>query len=220
MPPGKKKSERPNTLGVGALPASISVRLSRVGELFSADIAIDLGGSNTIAYTKGKGVILNEPAIVALRMRRGYREVLAVGEKVETMLRQKRRDIEVIRPMRAGVIVDFEVAEAMISYFITRVSDRHSLSHPKVVVCVPRGMTAVEYRAIEGAATSAGASKARLIEAPMVAAIAALPVAEFNSLLEAGLGEDMPEVRARNSPSAKTRRKRRAGKLESRKSGS
>src|SRR6266851_1944973 len=145
--------------------------LSRVIGLFSADMGIDLGTANTLVYVKGRGIVLNEPSVVALTTQSGKRQVLAVGEEAKMMLGRTPGNIQAIRPLRDGVIADFEVAEAMIKHFISKVHNRRSFAHPQIVVCVPSGSTAVERRAIQESAESAGARTVWLIEEPMAAAI-------------------------------------------------
>ena len=126
--------------------------LSRVIGLFSADMGIDLGTANTLVYVKGRGIVLNEPSVVALTTQSGKRQVLAVGEEAKMMLGRTPGNIQAIRPLRDGVIADFEVAEAMIKHFISKVHNRRSFAHPQIVVCVPSGSTAVERRAIQESA--------------------------------------------------------------------
>src|SRR3979409_1434666 len=147
--------------------------LSRVIGLFSADVGIALGQANTLVYVKGRGIVLNEPSVVALTTHSGKRQVLAVGEEAKMMLGRTPGNIQAIRPLRDGVIADFEVAEAMIKHFISKVHNRRSFAHPQIVVCVPSGSTAVERRAIQESAVSAGARKVWLIEKPMAAPIGA-----------------------------------------------
>src|SRR5271156_1743730 len=152
------------------------------GNLFgflSSDIAIDLGTANTLVYVKGRGIILNEPSVVAITTNRGKAQVLAVGDEAKLMLGRTPGNIQAIRPLRDGVIADFEVAEEMIKHFIRKVHNRRSFASPQVIICVPWGPTAVERRAIKEAAESAGARRVFLIEEPMAAAIGAgLPVTE------------------------------------------
>ena len=146
---------------------------------FSQDIAIDLGTANTLIYVKGKGIVLNEPSVVALSNEKkdSKPKVLAVGHEAKTMLGRTPGNIIAIRPMRDGVIADFDVAEEMIKHFIKKVNN--SILSPQVVVCVPSGATAVERRAIQESAEAAGARRVYLIEEPMAAAIGAnLPVTE------------------------------------------
>jgi rod shape-determining protein MreB len=165
--------------------------LSRVIGLFSADMGIDLGTANTLVYVKGRGIVLNEPSVVALTTQSGKRQVLAVGEEAKMMLGRTPGNIQAIRPLRDGVIADFEVAEAMIKHFISKVHNRRSFAHPQIVVCVPSGSTAVERRAIQESAESAGARKVWLIEEPMAAAIGVgLPVQDpaGNMIIDIGGG--------------------------------
>ena len=127
------------------------------GGLFSTDIAIDLGTANTLIYVKGKGIILNEPSVVAYHVKDGKKQVLAVGEDAKLMLGRTPGSIEAIRPMREGVIADFDSAEEMIKHFIKKVFRRTTFSKPKIIVCVPHGATPVEKRAIRQSVLSAGA---------------------------------------------------------------
>ena len=145
----------------------------------SADMAIDLGTANTLVYVKGRGIVLDEPSIVAITESRGKKRVLAVGNEAKLMLGRTPGNIQVIRPLRDGVIADFEDAEEMIKEFIRKVHNRRGFHSPQIVVCVPSGSTAVERRAIQESAESAGARRVWLIEEPMAAAIGAgLPVTE------------------------------------------
>ena len=141
--------------------------------VFSSDMAIDLGTANTLVYVKGKGVILSEPSVVAYQVKDGVKKVLAVGEDAKLMLGRTPGSIEAIRPMRDGVIADFDVAEEMIKHFIRKVHKRSTLSKPKIIVCVPHGATPVEKRAIRQSVLSAGARRAGLIAEPIAAAIGA-----------------------------------------------
>ncbi len=169
--------------------------LSRLIGLFSADMGIDLGTANTLVYVKGRGIVLNEPSVVALTTQSGKRQVLAVGEEAKMMLGRTPGNIQAIRPLRDGVIADFEVAEAMIKHFISKVHNRRSFAHPQIVVCVPSGSTAVERRAIQESAESAGARKVWLIEEPMAAAIGAgLPVTEPTGSMVVDIGGGTTEV--------------------------
>jgi rod shape-determining protein MreB len=150
---------------------------SRLVGMLSADMAIDLGTANTLVYVKGRGIVLNEPSVVAIEEERGRKRVRAVGDEAKMMLGRTPGNISAIRPLRDGVIADFEVAEEMIKHFIRKVHNRRSFAKPQVIVCVPSGSTAVERRAIQESAQSAGARKVYLIEEPMAAAIGAdLPV--------------------------------------------
>ncbi len=152
---------------------------SKLTGLFSADMAIDLGTANTLVYVKGQGIVLNEPSVVAIATWKGKQQVLSVGEEAKQMLGRTPGNIEAIRPLRDGVIADFEVAEEMIKHFIRKVHNRRSFANPQVIVCVPSGSTPVERRAIRESAESAGARRVYLVEEPMAAAIGALlPVTE------------------------------------------
>ncbi len=161
----------------------------------SADMAIDLGTANTLVYVKGRGIVLNEPSVVAIAEVRGKKQVLAVGEEAKQMLGRTPGNIRAIRPLRDGVIADFEVAEEMIKYFIRKVHNRRSFASPLVIVCVPSGSTAVERRAIQESAESAGARRVFLIEEPMAAAIGAgLPVTEPTGSMVVDIGGGTTEV--------------------------
>ncbi len=168
------------------------------GNLFgflSSDIAIDLGTANTLVYVKGRGIILNEPSVVAITTHRGKAQVLAVGDEAKLMLGRTPGNIQAIRPLRDGVIADFEVAEEMIKHFIRKVHNRRSFASPQVIICVPSGSTAVERRAIKEAAESAGARRVFLIEEPMAAAIGAgLPVTEPTGSMVVDIGGGTTEV--------------------------
>src|SRR2546428_6733443 len=118
--------------------------------LRSADMAIDLGTANTLVYVKGRGIVLNEPSVVAIASVKGKRQVLAVGEEAKLMLGRTPGNIQAIRPLRDGVIADFEVAEEMIKHIIRKVHNRRSFASPQIIVCVPSGSTPVERRAVHG----------------------------------------------------------------------
>ena len=161
----------------------------------SADMAIDLGTANTLVYVKGKGSVLNEPSVVAIEEYRGKKQVLAVGNEAKQMLGRTPGNIHAIRPLRDGVIADFEIAEEMIKYFIRKVHNRRTFASPMVIVCVPSGSTAVERRAIQESAEAAGARKVWLIEEPMAAAIGAdLPVTEPTGSMVVDIGGGTTEV--------------------------
>ncbi len=167
----------------------------RFMSLFSSDMAIDLGTANTLVYVRGKGIVLNEPSVVAIEENRGKKQVLAVGNEAKQMLGRTPGNIQAIRPLRDGVIADFEIAEEMIKYFIRKVHNRRSFVSPMVIVCVPSGSTAVERRAIQESAEAAGALKVRLIEEPMAAAIGAdLPVTEPTGSMVVDIGGGTTEV--------------------------
>ncbi|NHO32177.1 rod shape-determining protein [Acetobacter fallax] len=168
---------------------------SRLLGLMSADMAIDLGTANTLVYVKGRGIVLNEPSVVAIAETRGKKQVLAVGEEAKQMVGRTPGNITAIRPMRDGVIADFEVAEEMIKHFIRRVHNRRAFASPQVIICVPSGSTAVERRAIQESAESAGARRVFLIEEPMAAAIGAgLPVTEPSGSMIVDIGGGTTEV--------------------------
>jgi rod shape-determining protein MreB and related proteins len=168
---------------------------SRLFGLFSADLAIDLGTANTLVYVKGRGIVLDEPSVVALATRNGRRQVLAVGEEAKQMVGRTPGNIEAVRPLRDGVIADFEVAEEMIKHFIKRVHPRRAFASPRVLICVPSGSTTVEKRAIQESAEAAGARRVFLIEEPMAAAIGAgLPVTEATGSMIVDVGGGTTEV--------------------------
>ncbi|GEO82674.1 rod shape-determining protein [Pararhodospirillum oryzae] len=163
--------------------------------LLSADMAIDLGTANTLVYVKGRGIVLNEPSVVAIADIKGKKQVLAVGDEAKQMLGRTPGNIQAIRPLRDGVIADFEVAEEMIKHFIRKVHNRRSFASPMVVICVPSGSTAVERRAIQESAEAAGARRVFLIEEPMAAAIGAgLPVTEPTGSMVVDIGGGTTEV--------------------------
>ena len=161
----------------------------------SADMAIDLGTANTLVYVRDQGIVLNEPSVVAISMAGGKKQVLAVGNEAKQMLGRTPGNIIATRPLRDGVIADFEVTEAMIKHFIRKVHNRRSFVSPKMMICVPSGSTAVEQRAIQESAESAGASQVELIEEPMAAAIGAgLPVTEPSGSMVVDIGGGTTEV--------------------------
>ena len=162
---------------------------------FSKDMAIDLGTANTLVYVKGEGVVLNEPSVVATVENQGRTQVLAVGNEAKQMLGRTPGKIQAIRPMKDGVIADFEVAEQMIKSFIKKVHSGRTLSNPQIVICVPTGATNVERRAIRESADAAGARRVFLIEEPVAAAIGAgLPVAEPTGSMIVDIGGGTTEV--------------------------
>lgn len=163
--------------------------------ILSSDMAIDLGTANTLVYVKGRGIVLNEPSVVAIMSKGGKRKVYAVGNEAKQMLGRTPGDIEAIRPMRDGVIADFDLAEEMIKHFIRKVHNRRSFANPMIIVCVPSGSTAVEKRAIQESALSAGARRVYLIEEPMAAAIGAgMPVTEPTGSMVVDIGGGTTEV--------------------------
>lgn len=164
--------------------------------LFSSDLAIDLGTANTLVYMKGKGIVAAEPSVVAVqRDARGIKRVVAVGKEAKEMLGRTAGSIEAIRPMKDGVIADFEVTEAMLRYFIRKAHNRKSLIRPRVIVCIPFGVTEVEKRAVRESAESAGAREVYLIEEPMAAAVGAgLPITEPSGNMVVDVGGGTTEV--------------------------
>ena len=168
---------------------------SRLMGLLSNDMAIDLGTANTLVYVKGRGIVLNESSVVAIAQIKGRKQVLAVGDEARMMLGRTPGNIQAIRPLRDGVIADFEVAEEMIKHFIRKVHNRRFGASPQVIICVPSGSTAVERRAIKEAAEAAGARRVFLIEEPMAAAIGAgLPVTEPTGSMVVDIGGGTTEV--------------------------
>lgn len=164
----------------------------KAAEYFSNDIAIDLGTANTLVYVKGKGIILDEPSVVAVQ--KNYRgmanRVLAVGKEAKEMLGRTPGSIVAIRPIKDGVIADFEVTQSMLKYFIARsMGEKKSFIRPRIIICVPYGITQVEKRAVKEAAQSAGAREVYLIEEPMAAAIGAgLPITEPSGNMVVDIG--------------------------------
>jgi len=168
--------------------------LSKLLGLISSDMAIDLGTANTLVYVKGRGIVLNEPSVVAMKMEDGRPYPLAVGEDAKMMLGRTPANIQAIRPLRDGVIADFHVAEHMIKHFIQKVHNR-SFASPQVIVCVPSGSTPVERKAIQESAEQAGARKVFLIDEPMAAAIGAgLPVTDAQGSMVVDIGGGTTEV--------------------------
>ena len=158
-------------------------------------MAIDLGTANTLVYVKSRGIILNEPSVVAFHMRDGKKQVLAVGEDAKLMLGRTPGSIQAIRPMRDGVIADFDVAEEMIKHFIKKVHKRGIFARPKIIVCVPHGATPVEKRAIRESVLSAGARQAGLIAEPIAAAIGAgMPITDPTGSMVVDIGGGTTEV--------------------------
>jgi rod shape-determining protein MreB len=170
--------------------------IDAVKTLFSTDLAIDLGTANTLVYIKGKGVVSNEPSVVAVyRDPRGNQKILAIGEEAKDMLGRTPGNIVPIRPMKDGVIADFEVTEQMLRHFIFKAHNRKTFVRPRVVVCVPSGITPVERRAVKESAESAGAREVYLIEEPMAAAIGAgLPITEASGNMIVDIGGGTTEV--------------------------
>jgi rod shape-determining protein MreB len=168
---------------------------NKVFGLLSADIGIDLGTANTLVSVKGRGIVLNEPSVVAVTTVKGRKQVLAVGNLAKQMLGRTPGKIEAIRPLRDGVIADFEAAEQMIRHFILKVHNRRGFAGPQIIICVPSGSTAVERRAIRDAAECAGARRVFLIDEPVAAAIGAgLPATEATASMVVDIGAGTTEV--------------------------
>ncbi|NOZ86197.1 MAG: rod shape-determining protein [Deltaproteobacteria bacterium] len=165
-------------------------------KIFSDDLAIDLGTANTLVYVKGKGIVANEPSVVAVQKDlMGIKKVLAVGQEAKEMLGRTPGSIVAIRPMKDGVIADFEICEAMLRYFIHRAHNRKTLVRPRIIICVPSGITEVERRAVKESAESAGAREVFLIEEPMAAAIGSgLPITEPTGNMVVDIGGGTTEV--------------------------
>lgn len=163
---------------------------------FSSDMAIDLGTANTLVLVKGQGIVINEPSVVAIQYdKHGRDRVLAVGQEAKDMVGKTPGNIKAIRPMKDGVIADFEITEKMIRYFIEKAHNRKSFFSPRVIICVPYGLTQVERRAVKEAAENAGARYVYLIEEPMAAAIGGgLPVKEPNGNLVVDIGGGTTEI--------------------------
>ena len=169
--------------------------LQKLLGMMSSDMAIDLGTANTLVYVSGKGIVLNEPSVVAVTTIQGRKQVLAVGEDAKRMLGRTPGNITAIRPLKDGVIADFEIAEEMIKHFIRKVHRGQFASAPQVVICVPYGATAVERRAIQESAEAAGARNVFLVEEPMAAAIGAnLPILEPTGSMVVDIGGGTTEI--------------------------
>jgi rod shape-determining protein MreB len=163
---------------------------------FSSDMSIDLGTANTLVLVKGRGIIINEPSVVAVqRDKFGRQKILAVGHEAKEMVGKTPGDIEAIRPMRDGVIADFDMTEKMIRYFIEKAHKRKSFLRPRIIICVPYGLTQVERKAVRESAMSAGAREVFLIEEPMAAAIGAgLPIRDPQGSLVVDIGGGTTEI--------------------------
>jgi rod shape-determining protein MreB len=164
-------------------------------ELWSQDMAIDLGTANTLVVLKGRGVVLNEPSVVAIINEMGKKTVLAVGDEAKTMLGRTPGNIQAIRPLKDGVIADFIVTEEMIKHFIKKVHVKNTFANPRILICVPTGSTPVERKAIQDSALAAGARRVQLIEEPIAAAIGAgLPISEATGSMIVDIGGGTTEI--------------------------
>ena len=167
----------------------------KIKNVWSQDMAIDLGTANTLVVVKGRGVVLNEPSVVAIVENGGKKNVLAVGDEAKTMLGRTPGNISAIRPLRDGVIADFIVTEEMIKHFIKKVHKGRSFANPRILICVPTGSTPVERKAIQDSALAAGARRVQLIEEPIAAAIGAgLPISEATGSMVVDIGGGTSEV--------------------------
>ena len=170
--------------------------LDKLIGLFSSDMAIDLGTANTIVSVKGKGIIINEPSVVAVQSdRSGKDKILAVGQEAKQMIGKTPLNIQAVRPMQDGVIADFEMTERMIRYFIEKAHSRKSFVRPRIIICIPYGITQVEKKAVEESAMSAGAREVYLVEEPMAAAIGAgIPVSDPSGYVIVDIGGGTTEI--------------------------
>ncbi|MBL6857583.1 MAG: rod shape-determining protein [Pelagibacteraceae bacterium] len=167
----------------------------KLQQVWSQDMAIDLGTANTLVVVKGKGVVLNEPSVVAIINEMGKKTVLAVGDEAKTMLGRTPGNISAIRPLRDGVIADFIVTEEMIKHFIKKVHVKNTFANPRILICVPTGSTPVERKAIQDSALAAGARRVQLIEEPIAAAIGAgLPISEATGSMIVDIGGGTTEI--------------------------
>ena len=174
---------------------SIYKKILSLGSMWSQDMAIDLGTANTLVVLKGKGVVLNEPSVVAVITDGGKKSVLAVGDEAKTMLGRTPGNIQAIRPLKDGVIADFVVTEEMIKHFIKKVHNKTAFANPRILICVPTGSTPVERKAIQDSALAAGARKVQLIEEPIAAAIGAgLPISEATGSMVVDIGGGTTEI--------------------------
>ena len=168
---------------------------SNIKKFWSQDMAIDLGTANTLVVLKGKGVVLNEPSVVAIINEMGKKTVLAVGDEAKTMLGRTPGNIQAIRPLKDGVIADFIVTEEMIKHFIKKVHIKNTFANPRILICVPTGSTPVERKAIQDSALAAGARRVQLIEEPIAAAIGAgLPISEATGSMIVDIGGGTTEI--------------------------
>ena len=168
---------------------------AKISEIWSTDMAIDLGTANTLVVLKGQGVVLNEPSVVAVVDEKGKKSVIAIGDEAKTMLGRTPGNIQAIRPLKNGVIADFIVTEEMIKHFIKKVHNKKSFANPRILICVPTGSTPVERKAIQDSALAAGARRVQLIEEPIAAAIGAnLPIQEATGSMVVDIGGGTTEI--------------------------
>jgi len=170
--------------------------INKILGIFSNDLAIDLGTANTIVMAKGKGIVINEPSVVAVQVTRGgRRKLLAVGQEAKDMVGKTPESIQAIRPLKEGVIADFEITEEMIRYFIKKAHNRSSFIRPRIIICVPYGLTQVERKAVKTSAMNAGAREVLLIEEPKAAAIGAgLPINDPQGNMVVDIGGGTTEI--------------------------
>ena len=170
--------------------------LSKILGLFSNDLSIDLGTANTVVLVKGKGIVINEPSVVAVQTGKGgKKKLLAVGSEAKEMLGKTPGDIEAIRPLKEGVIADFEITEKMIKYFIQKSHSRNSFIRPRIIICIPYGLTQVERKAVKESAMNAGARDVILVEEPKAAAIGAgLPIQDPKGNMVVDIGGGTTEI--------------------------
>ena len=169
--------------------------IDKLFKYWSTDMAIDLGTANTLVYVKGRGIVLNEPSVVAIIDDKGKKSVLAVGDEAKTMLGRTPGNITAVRPLRDGVIADFIVTEEMIKHFIKKVHKKKAFANPRILICVPTGSTPVERKAIQDSALAAGARKVQLIEESIAAAIGAgLPISEATGSMVVDIGGGTTEI--------------------------
>lgn len=167
--------------------------MNSIYNMFSSDLAVDLGTANTLIYVKGRGVVSSEPSVVAINS--GTKEILAIGQEAKNMLGRTPANIIAVRPMKDGVIADYDTTEKMIRYFILKVHNRRALVRPRMVICIPSGVTQVEKRAVKDSAIQAGAREVYLIEEPMAAAIGVgLPIQEPSGNMVVDIGGGTTEV--------------------------
>lgn len=167
--------------------------MNSIYNMFSSDLAVDLGTANTLIYVKGRGVVSSEPSVVAINS--NTKEILAIGQEAKNMLGRTPANIIAVRPMKDGVIADYDTTEKMIRYFILKVHNRRALVRPRMVICIPSGVTQVEKRAVKDSAIQAGAREVYLIEEPMAAAIGAgLPIQEPSGNMVVDIGGGTTEV--------------------------